>query len=53
MDEERITKRILERLDDLKNKILTNEDLPDGEQDISLLVDINDRLEECLSAWYY
>jgi hypothetical protein len=53
MDENELRKRILEKLDDLKNKIETNEDFPESEQDINSLVFIDDSLEEILNAWYY
>ena len=52
-DEERIRKNILEKIEDLKTKIETNESLPEAEQDIGLLVDISDYLDSCLGNWYY
>lgn len=51
--EQELRDRILENIEDLKKKIQSNEDLPHGSQDISLLSDIDDRLEECLNNWYY
>lgn len=51
--EERLRKRILEKLKDLTKKIEDNEDLPESDQDIEFLSDVNDRVEEILNAWYY
>ena len=51
--EDRLRKIILEKIEDLKNKIETNEPCPEKEQDISLLVNVDDLLEECLNNWYY
>jgi len=48
-----LRKQILKKLNDLKNKIETNESMPENEQDLNLLVEIDDRLEECLNNWYY
>jgi hypothetical protein len=48
-----LRKRILESIDDLKNKIERNEPCPENEQDLHLLMGIDDRLEECLNNWYY
>lgn len=53
MNEDRIRKNILKDLEDLRGKIESNEKLPHGEQDINLLVEISDRIEECLNNWYY
>ena len=57
MDEDKyeinLRKRILEKLNDLKEKIETNEPCPELEQDVNLLIDIDDHLEECLNNWYY
>jgi hypothetical protein len=50
---EDIKARIIKRLEDLKLKIETNEDMPESPMDISTLVEIDDRLEEILSCWYY
>jgi hypothetical protein len=49
----KLRKRILEKIEDLKSKIETNEPCPENEQTVSLLVSIDDLLEECLSNWYY
>ena len=51
--EEKLRKKVLEKIEDLKKKIENNEDMPHGKQDINLLVDIDDNLEECLTNWYY
>ena len=48
-----LRKKILERLEDLKNKIETNEDFPESEQDVGSLIYIDDALEEILNSWYY
>ena len=57
MDEDKyeinLRKWILEKLNDLKEKIETNEPCPELEQDVNLLIDIDDHLEECLNNWYY
>jgi len=45
--------RIIEHLNDLKDKIENNEPLPHGDQDIDLLCDIETRIDECLNNWYY
>jgi len=50
---ETLRQRILEKLEDLKTKIETNEPCPETEQDIHLLVGIDDELEGCLNNWYY
>jgi hypothetical protein len=49
----RIRERILEKLEDLSEKIKENTPCPENEQDYDLLVNIDDRLEECLNNWYY
>lgn len=51
--EQELRKKILERLEDLKRKIETNEPFPEGEQNLETLIETDDRLEEILSAWYY
>jgi argininosuccinate lyase len=51
MEKER--KRILEKLQDLTEKIESNESLPDEEQDIHFLLSMEDRIDEILNAWYY
>jgi hypothetical protein len=48
-----LRKRILEELDDLKNKIETNESCPEKEQDVHLLIEIHNGLESLLDNWYY
>lgn len=45
---------ILRRLADLKEKIETNEPLPeDLVQDIGFLVHVDDEIEKILNCWYY
>lgn len=48
-----IRKRILENLDDLRDKIKNNEDFPENKQNIDDLIEINDYIENCLNKWYY
>ena len=48
-----IRKAIIKSLDDLKAKIESNDDLPEGPQDIEFLVDVDDRIDEILNGWYY
>jgi len=51
--EQSLRKKIVERLEDLKEKIEENTPCPENDQDLELLSDINERLEECLNNWYY
>ena len=51
--EDNLRKRILGKLNDLKEKIETNEPCPELEQDIGLLIHVDERIDECLSSWYY
>lgn len=53
MDEDRIRQNILEKIEDLKQKIITKEPCPENEQDLGLLIHISDELDTCLNAWYY
>lgn len=48
-----IRKRIIEKLDDLKTKIETDEPFPEDTQDVEFLVDTDDKLSEILNRWYY
>ena len=48
-----IRKRIIEKLDDLKAKIETNEPFPEDTQDVEFLFDVDDKVEEILNRWYY
>jgi hypothetical protein len=50
---DRLRASILENLEDLREKIMNNEDLPEGEQDLNLLIGIDELVEECLHNWYY
>lgn len=51
--ERRYRNKILEKIDDLRAKILYNEKLPEGEQDESLLSHVSEQLDEALNSWYY
>ena len=51
--EDKLRKNIIEALEDLKKKIESNEPCPEKEQDLNLLIEIDDRIEECLNNWYY
>jgi hypothetical protein len=48
-----VRKRIIEKLDDLKAKIESDEPFPEDTQDIKFLFDAEDRIEEILNHWYY
>ena len=48
-----IRKRILEHIDDLRDKIKNNEDFPESQQTIDDLIEIDDYIENCLNKWYY
>lgn len=48
-----IRKRILENIDDLRDKIKNNEDFPESKQNIDDLIEIDDYIENCLNKWYY
>jgi len=48
-----IRKNLLKHIEDLKTKIETNEDFPEGPQTIESLVQMDDNIEACLSCWYY
>jgi len=48
-----IRKSIIKSLEDLKAKIESDDDLPEGPQDIEFLVDVDDKVDEILNAWYY
>ena len=50
---EGLRKRLLEKIEDLKNKIETNEDFPESEQDYDSLSHIDDLIDEILNNWYY
>lgn len=53
MEENKIRQGLLKHIDDLRKKIAENEPCPEQEQEISLLIEIDDRIIECLGAWYY
>jgi hypothetical protein len=44
---------LLEKLNDLKNKIEVEEPFPHGNMDLDFLCEVSDRLEEVLNNWYY
>jgi len=50
---DKLRTRIISRIDDLRLKISSNEELPHAEQDTKFLSDVDDRLDEILNAWYY
>ena len=49
----KIRERLIKRISDLQEKIITNEELPEGAQDLDLLLDIDASIEDCLSHWCY
>jgi hypothetical protein len=51
--EEVVTKRILEKLEDLKEKVITKETFPESPLDLKALYKIEDNLNEILNSWYY
>jgi hypothetical protein len=54
---EQLRVRVLKKLDDLRHKINSGEKIPVGDklcnQDQEYLSEVNDKIDECLSAWYY
>lgn len=54
---EELRKRCLVKIDDLRHKINSNAKLPVGdeygEQDMEFLTELEEKLDECLGAWYY
>lgn len=44
---------LLKHIEDLKTKIETNEDFPEGPQTLESLIEIDDNIEACLGCWYY
>lgn len=49
----KLKQNIIDKIDDLKTKIETEEPFPHGNMDIEFLGDVSDKIEEILSAWYY
>ena len=49
----KIKSDILNKLNDLKNKIETEEPFPHGNMDLDFLCDVSDELGDILNAWYY
>ena len=45
--------RIIEKINDLKEKIENNEPCPEQDQNENMLSEIDDNLEICLNNWYY
>lgn len=52
-DIETLRTRLLVNIDDLREKIKNNEDFPESKQNESDLIEFIDRIDECLSCWYY
>jgi len=48
-----LRENLLKHIDDLREKIASNEDFPHGSQDLESLVQIDDNVEACLNCWYY
>jgi len=48
-----LRENLLKHIDDLREKISSNEDFPHGSQDLESLVQIDDNVEACLNCWYY
>jgi hypothetical protein len=44
---------VLNKINDLRYKIETEEPFPHGNMDLEFLVEASDRLEEILNSWYY
>lgn len=49
----KIKSKLLEKLEDLKNKIINEEPFPHGNQTIDTLVEMDDKIDELLNNWYY
>jgi|VirMetMinimDraft_7_1064189.scaffolds.fasta_scaffold07837_8 hypothetical protein len=52
-NKDRVRNNILNKIDDLREKILNNEPCPEQELNLDILIDISDKLEESLGFWYY
>ncbi len=50
---EETRKRLLEKIEDLKKKIETNEDFPESKQDVGSLDYIEESIDDILASWYY
>lgn len=50
---EEIKKRILSKLEEIKEKIVSNEPYPEKEQNLDDLSNIEDSLDNVLNNWYY
>ena len=44
---------LLDKLNDLKNKIETEEPFPHGNMDLDFLCEVSDKIDEVLNSWYY
>jgi hypothetical protein len=44
---------LLEKLKDVTNKIETEEPFPHGNMDLDFVVEVSDRIDSILNAWYY
>jgi hypothetical protein len=51
--EKNIRKKILEKIEDLKKKVKTNEPCPESPQSVDLLIHIDEALDSALQSWYY
>lgn len=51
--EEELRQRILEKIKDLEDKVITKEKHPESEQSINTLYEIEEGLDNILSMWYY
>lgn len=45
--------RLLQNLEQLRNKIATEEPYPHGNMSLDDLVEFDDRIQEILNCWYY
>lgn len=48
-----IRKKLLIKIDDLRHKINSNEPMSECTQDVEFLIEINDKIDNCLSEWYH
>jgi hypothetical protein len=49
----KIKKRLLEKLEDLSNKIKEEEPFPHGNMSLDDLCEFDDRIDQILNCWYY
>lgn len=50
---EELRLKLLKDLKDLTEKIETNEDLPHSKQNLDLILNISNKIQQCLNNWYY